>query len=85
MGHQPIGTPILAHNVLNVKVVVAAFSLEKALSRGLFRDCETSKLCEDLCPALLLLHDLMLGSDTETQQRMFMATEETDAAQIVVS
>ena len=32
-----------------------------------------------------LLHDLMLGSDTETQQRMFMATEETDAAQIVVS
>ena len=34
---------------------------------------------------LLLLHDLMLGSDTETQQRMFMATEETDAAQIVVS
>ena len=34
---------------------------------------------------LLLLHDLMLSSDTETQQRMFMATEETDAAQIVVS
>ena len=42
-------------------------------------------ICGGSFPALLLLHDLMLGSDTETQQRMFMATEETDAAQIVVS
>ena len=65
-----------------MKAVVAAFNQEKAIVGASSMIVKLQTLQRFI---LLLLHDLMLGSDTETQQRMFMATEETDAAQIVVS
>ena len=64
------------------EAVVAAFNQEKAIVGASSMIVKLQTLQRFI---LLLLHDLMLGSDTETQQRMFMATEETDAAQIVVS
>ena len=64
------------------EAVVAAFNQEKAIVGASSMIVKLQTLQSFI---LLLLHDLMLGSDTETQQRMFMATEETDAAQIVVS
>ena len=65
-----------------MKAVVAAFNQEKAIVGASSMIVKLQTLQSFI---LLLLHDLMLSSDTETQQRMFMATEETDAAQIVVS
>ena len=65
-----------------MKAVVAAFNQEKAIVGASSMIVKLQTLQRFI---LLLLHDLMLSSDTETQQRMFMATEETDAAQIVVS
>ena len=64
------------------EAVVAAFNQEKAIVGASSMIVKLQTLQSFI---LLLLHDLMLSSDTETQQRMFMATEETDAAQIVVS
>ena len=64
------------------EAVVAAFNQEKAIVGASSMIVKLQTLQRFI---LLLLHDLMLSSDTETQQRMFMATEETDAAQIVVS
>ena len=64
------------------EAAVAAFNQEKAIVGASSMIVKLQTLQSFI---LLLLHDLMLGSDTETQQRMFMATEETDAAQIVVS
>ena len=65
-----------------MKAVVAAFNQEKAIVGASSMIVKLQTLQRFI---LLLLHDLMLSSDTETPQRMFMATEETDAAQIVVS
>ena len=65
-----------------MKEVAAAFNQEKAIVGASSMIVKLQTLQSFI---LLLLHDLMLSSDTETQQRMFMATEETDAAQIVVS